>query len=322
VANAASPSSQFSAGVTRLAPSPTGSLHLGNARTFLVNWVLARKAELRVLLRVDDLEGPRTRQKHVESAICDLQWLGLDWDGDVILQSQREALYRPYLERLQSLGRLYRCACTHGEVNAASLGRASDGASIYGKKCRQNPPAITVEAGWRFDVGDRRLQFLDEFQGDVSVDVARDLGDFLVATKDGRLAYQLVSVADDIELGITHVVRGEDLLASSARQLLIFDALGLGNRAPEFTHVPLVIGPDGRKLSKSHGDTRLSTLRSAGISAGRVRAVLAGWSGIDLAGEREISMDAWLRHFSLAKLPFDPVVYDDAVDRPRWFGEA
>ena len=309
---------------TRLAPSPTGALHLGNARTFLINWVLARQNNWRVLLRIDDLEGPRIKPGAQAQVIEDLAWLGLDWEEPVIRQSQRTAAYKEALDALDAAGFVYPCTCTRSEISAIAAGRVEpDQGEFYPGTCRGRhasldealrttgrPPAIRFRVpAQSIIVPDQRLE-MRTFRGQ------HDLGDFIVRKSDGEFGYQLANVVDDIDLGITHVVRGEDLLASAPRQMLLYEALGMGKRIPAYIHLPLVAGPDGRKLAKRHGDTRISQLRQEGISAGRIRHMLATWSGWNPTSE-ETSIAEWIDRFDLARLPAAPVAYDDAHDRPR-----
>ena len=295
---------------TRLTPSPTGALHLGNARTFLINWALAKRREWRVRLRVDDLEGPRVKPGAARQAEQDLAWLGLTWDGPIIRQSDRRAEYDAALARLGGAGLLYSCDCPRSTVAAGSPGAAEDGAMIYGGRCRgrdwREPGAVRLRVG-----GD--VRFEDEFLGRVERPAAA-VGDVVVRKSSGEVGYQLASVVDDAIDGITHVVRGDDLLASTVRQAFVRRALGIAS-SPAFVHVPLVVGLDGRKLAKRHGDTRLAELRAEGVSAGRVRGMLARWSGLGALGE--CSLDEWVGRFDLTLLPRGEVIYDDGRDRPR-----
>ncbi len=265
-----------------------------------------------MLLRIDDLETPRTKPGADVAAVEDLRWLGLFWNGDPIRQSKRQADYANALADLTTAGLLYGCACTRSELERDATTRADDGAVIYGGRCRDQ-----VENG---DVATRRLRidgvaaWNDGFFGSVQF-VAADIGDIVVRRHNCAAAYQLASVVDDLALGVTHVIRGADLLASTARQIFIARALGREDELPAFIHLPLVRGPDGRKLAKRHGDTRLSQLRDEGVTAGQVRALLARLSGIETT-DAEMSIAEWVRRFRLNALPRADVQYDDAVDRP------
>ena len=296
--------------VTRLAPSPTGALHLGNARTFLANFALARRRGWRVLLRIDDLEGPRVKPGADAMAVEDLRWLELEWEGEPIRQSARAAAHGAALSRLERTGLTYRCDCPRSRISAESSRRAADGADVYGGRCAR---LLNDEGAVRLRVAGEAA-FDDERLGRVTT-AAGEVGDFVVRKADGEFAYQLASVADDLADGVTHVVRGEDLLASTARQCFVYRALGREAELPAFVHLPLVVGRDGRKLAKRHGDTRLRQLRDEGVSAGVVRGLLARMSGFEPAGE-DCGVEEWADRFDLGRLPASPAVYDDAADRP------
>ena len=298
--------------ITRLAPSPTGALHLGNARTFLVNWLLARQQGWRIILRIEDLDDPRIKRGADALAIEDLRWLGIDWDEGPIYQSARQAKYDDALQRLINAGPTFFCICSRKDVEqAASAPHAADGAVIYPGTCRNViydlKPGTPIAV--RFRVPDEVITFDDGFAGRQSFDVARELGDFVISKTDGT-AYQLAVVVDDADMGITDVVRGDDLLDSTPRQILLYRALGLEDRIPTYCHLPLVIGPDGRRLAKRHGDTRLATYRDAGVPASRVLALLASWCGIEATGDDLRSAADLLGRFDLARLPRDSLVFD------------
>jgi glutamyl-tRNA synthetase len=285
---------------TRLAPSPTGALHLGNARTFLATWLLARQRGWRIVLRIEDLDGPRVKRGADRAAIEDLRWLGIDWDEGPVYQSERSHLYRSALETLIARRDAFPCVCSRREAQlAASAPHAFDDedprGTIYPGTCRDRFESVQAareasgrEPAIRFRVPPGVIEFEDEFHGRQRFDVARDLGDFVIAKSDGTAAYQLAVVVDDAEMGVTHVLRGDDLLDSTPRQILLYRALGLTNRIPAYIHLPLVVGPDGRRLAKRHGDTRLSTYRQRGVPARRVRELLERWLSVgdqfDLAG--------------------------------------
>ena len=309
---------------TRLAPSPTGALHLGNARTFLVNWLLARRHGWRVLLRIEDIDGPRIKPGAARQLIDDLQWLGLDWDEGPIYQSQCLDVYRDALEMLLRSGLAYACTCTRKEVGAAaSAPHAEDGAAVYPGSCRGRfaslDEARTAAGGRaaavRFAVPDRVVELTDRFAGPRAFDVQRELGDFVIAKADGTPAYQLAVVVDDAATGVTDVVRGDDLLDSAPRHMLLYEALGLAERVQAYYHLPLVTGPDGRRLAKRHGDTRLSTYRELGVPPGRVLALLARWSGMDVGvADDGVRPRELLSRFDLARLPRTPIVCGPADD--------
>ena len=211
--------------VTRLAPSPTGALHLGNARTFLANWWMARRRGWRITLRIEDLDGPRVKTGADRAAMEDLRWLGIDWDEGPTYQSTRSAIYKAAAERLLSAGRAYPCICTRREVElAASAPHAEDGAAVYSGACRgrfETVDAARLRAGRepaiRFAVPDEAVEFIDGFRGLTSINPARELGDFVILKADGTAAYQLAVVIDDAEIGVSDVVRGDDLIDSTPR---------------------------------------------------------------------------------------------------------
>ena len=306
--------------VTRLAPSPTGALHLGNARTFLLNWLLARQRGWRVVLRIEDLDGPRVKAGAGRQLLDDLRWLGLDWDEGPIYQSSRRAEYEEAIRRLLETKAVYPCVCSRKEVDAAaSAPHADDGATIYPGTCRDKYDSIEAAAAGgrlpalRFRVPDEVVTFDDQFRGRCAFDVSRQLGDFVIAKNDGTPAYQLAVVIDDHAMGVTDVVRGDDLLDSTPRQMLLYRALGWEDRTPAYYHLPLVVGPDGRRLAKRHGDTRLSFYRDRGVSPGRVLALLARWCGFSESDQADLS---WmLQQFRLEMLPRRQIVFTAEDDR-------
>ena len=307
---------------TRLAPSPTGALHLGNARTFLINWLLARRNGWEVLLRVEDIDGPRIKKGADRQAIEDLRWLGIDWDEGPVYQSGRMDAYGEAVRRLLETGHAYPCVCSRSEVSsAASAPHAEDGAAVYPGTCRGRFGSVEEarrdggkEPAIRFRVPDEAVQFEDRFAGSRRFDVARELGDFVIAKADGTPAYQLAVVVDDADMNVTDVVRGDDLLDSAPRQILLYRGLGLAERQPAYCHVPLVTGPDGRRLAKRHGDTRLSFYRDRDVSPGRILYLLARWCGMDV-GEEPAGAAELLPRFDLSLVPRQPIVFtreDDA----------
>ena len=302
--------------ITRLAPSPTGALHLGNARTFLVNWLLARQNGWRIILRIEDLDGPRIKKGADQLAIDVLRWLGIDWDEGPIYQSGRRGLYAEAARRLLDGGNAYACVCTRKEVDlAASAPHAEDGAAVYPGTCRGrfSQPEEARRAGGRepavrFNVGSALVAFEDQFRGPQRFDM-RALGDFVIEKADRTPAYQLAVVVDDADMRVTDVVRGDDLLDSTPRQVLLYRALGLANHVPTYYHLPLVIGTDGKRLAKRHDDTRIASYRDGGVSAERLLAVLAAWCGIGDVGDGVRAADL-VGKFRLDRLPREPIVFD------------
>lgn len=291
---------------TRLAPSPTGALHLGNARTFLANWLLGRQRGWRIILRIEDLDGPRIKRDADQQAIVDLQWLGIDWDEGPIYQSSRRDAYASAVGQLIEGGFAYPCICTRKEVDlAASAPHAEDGAAVYPGTCRGKFASIDEarkasgrEPAIRFNVGNEIVDFTDQVRGSQRFEMSR-LGDFVIQKADLTPAYQLAVVVDDAEMGVTEVVRGNDLIDSTPRQIMLYRALGLAERIPNYWHLPLVVGPDGRRLAKRHGDTRISHYREMGVHASRVLELLNRWLRIDSTQTESIVFtaddDAFLR---------------------------
>jgi glutamyl-tRNA synthetase len=269
----------------RLAPSPTGAQHLGNARTYLLAYWSARKAGSTLVLRIEDLDSPRVKTWATGQAIDDLRWLGLDWDEgpDVggphgpYVQTERMELYRQALQRLIETNRVYPCTCSRGDLTVAgSAPHFEHEGPVYPGTCASwQPDDPLPTAGnycWRFRAAAREIEFEDLVGGRQSCVPADDLGDFPVTQKNGQPSYQLAVVVDDAAMGIGEVVRGDDLIASTFRQLELYEALGLA--PPNFAHVPLVQGIDGRRLAKRHGDTRLSHYREQAVAA----ATLVTWA--------------------------------------------
>ncbi|HZZ41429.1 MAG TPA: tRNA glutamyl-Q(34) synthetase GluQRS [Tepidisphaeraceae bacterium] len=304
-------------GITRLAPSPTGALHLGNARTFLVNWWMARQAGWRIVLRVEDIDGPRIKEGADELAMEDLRWLGIDWDEGPVYQTQRTERYGEAIERLIEGGYSYFCRCTRKDIElAASAPNAGDGSAVYPGTCRDEKHGTGAV---RFRVGEEIVEFEDGFAGRQRFNVAKELGDFVIRKSDGTAAYQLAVVVDDVEMGVTEVVRGDDLLDSTPRQMLLYRALGWGEKVPRYWHLPLVVGVDGRRLAKRHGDTRLASYREAGVPASRVLELLARWCGMEVQGRVGCAGDL-LRQFELGRMSREKIVFtadDEAYLRMR-----
>ncbi len=305
----------------RYAPSPTGDLHLGNARTALLSWLAARAPRGRYLLRVEDLDGPRVRPGLEARMLDELRWLGLDWDEgpDVggpagpYRQSERLERYGAALDALRAAGHVYPCFCSRAEIAAASQAPhgPSDEGPRYPGTCRDVPAGEIARRGaarrpaWRFRVPAGPVVFEDAVHGPQSFDVGATVGDFVVARADGIPAYQLAVAVDDAAMAVTDVVRGDDLLPSTARQLLLFRALGLS--APRFAHLPLVLGEDGQRLAKRHGAPSLGALRARGAGPEEIVGLLAALSGLAPRGAR-LSPSALVDGFELSRLERAPAV--------------
>jgi glutamyl-tRNA synthetase len=297
----------------RFAPSPTGPLHLGNLRTALLAWLFARSAGAQFLLRVEDLDRSRVRPGIEETQLSDLRAIGLEWDGPVVRQSERVELYEEAIGRLDADGLLYPCYCTRAEIRAAaSAPHGISAADRYSGTCREltaaqraehkaagRPPALRVRSE------DVRIAFQDRLLGRIE-DV---VDDFVVRRNDGTPSYQLAVVVDDAAQGIGEVVRGADLADSTPRQILLARLLSLPE--PTYTHVPLVLGPDGQRLAKRHGAVALSD-RQEGPD--EVRAWMARTLGLAETGETP-SMENLIARFEPHRLPREPTVWspDTAV---------
>ena len=300
--------------VGRLAPSPTGALHLGNVRTFMVAWLRARQAGGKVILRMEDLDHPKHKPGADAQAIEDLRWLGFDWDEEYV-QSQRKHLYAAALDTLVSKGLAYPCICSRRDVESVQSAPHEGEQLRYPGTCRDRfaswDEACTVMCKvpcWRFRTPqDSHVSFDDVFAGRYEMDVWAKLGDFPLARDEKGGGYAIAVTVDDAAMGVTEVVRGDDLLPATPPQILLYRALGL--REPAFFHVPLVVGPDGRRLAKRHGDTRISAFRAAGVSAERIIGYLAQSLGI-VPDRGLIGLCGLTGLFDPARIPPAPLVFN------------
>lgn len=270
---------------TRFAPSPTGLLHVGNAKLALVNWLFTRRERGHFLLRLDDTDTARSTAAFAEAIERDLRWLGLDWD-DRIRQSERLELYAAAAERMKAAGRLYPCYETAEELERRrALQRARGAPPVYDRAALALGPAerARLEAEgrvphWRFRLSDRRVGWTDLVRGPVEIDLAT-LSDPVLLREDGRPLFTLTAVVDDIDCAISHVVRGEDHVANTAIHIDLFEALGAP--LPAFAHLALLVGADGAPLSKRSGDISLAGLREAGVEPLALAALLARLGSAD-----------------------------------------
>lgn len=345
--------------IGRFAPSPTGAQHLGNARTFLLTWLSARSRKGKLLLRIEDLDTPRVKSWASDQILEDLAWLGLSWDPgdhgdgvvkDHLMQTQRAARHQEVLGQFIIRELVYPCTCTRGDIAAAAsaphetlaisqpMDQPTDSfhrrwretldsaGHTYPGTCahRSASEASDLQAAgrtfsWRFRMPPGGLRWIDQLAGPMEIDNLNHLGDFVVAKQSGAPAYQLAVVVDDHDAGVTEVVRGEDLLLSTFRQEVLRRSLGLPS--PVYYHVPLVVGCDGRRLAKRHGDHRIAWYRKAGYQSEEIIGWLAAVSGLITSYQpkhpsellEEFSWDQLSRHtVMLDKTPWPDRKISDA----------
>lgn len=299
----------------RFAPSPSGRIHLGNILCCLLAWLSARQKGGKVVLRIEDLDTARCKRPYAEQMIEDLQWLGLTWDegpgvggpDGPYYQSQRTALYEQALEKLRGMGLVYPCYCTRSELHAASAPHRSDGQAVYAGTCRHltqvERAAKTRAPATRLMVPDEEWSFTDGHMGYYEENLLHDCGDFLLRRSDAMFAYQLAVVVDDAAMAVTEVVRGSDLLSSTPRQLYLYDLLGL--KTPAFIHFPLLLAPDGRRLSKRDADAGLEDLRFR-LTAEEILGRLSYLAGFNPTAEPK-SAEELLQDFDWGKVPREDI---------------
>jgi len=318
----------------RFAPSPTGLLHVGSARTALAAWLSVRSRDGAFVWRIEDLDPPRAVPGTAEAAMEDARWLGLDWDeGPEIggpfapyVQSERDAYYEAAIDRLAEAGRLFPCRVSRSDLREiASAPHGSSGLPPYPPKLRpQSLPdgwlarlraKEDADAALRFRIHSKIVRFEDRVQGSVEERVSETTGDFVLKRRDGLFAYQLAVVVDDLAMGITEVVRGTDLLDSTARQIQLIEALG--DTVPDYAHLPLVVNAEGEKLSKRDEGLTLRSLREAGVAPEAVVGALARSLGLRPSPERIAAHDL-IPHFRWDRIPRDPwQLPDDFAERLR-----
>jgi glutamyl-tRNA synthetase len=303
--------------VGRLAPSPSGRLHLGHARTFVLAWAHLRSRGGRVVLRLEDLDQARCRPEYRESVLRDLSWLGLDWDGPVVTQSERIQELREAADQLWRSGAAYGCVCTRADLkHAASAPQRGSEELRYAGTCRARQSQITSAPGshagdvaLRFRVPEGQISFEDGIAGLSSYDVGADVGDFVILNRLRVPAYQLAVVVDDAYQGVTEVFRGDDLLSSTPRQLLLQRALGL--TSPAWFHVPLVVDESGRRLAKRADDLSLEALREAGVDPRAILSWVAQSAGFSASGR--LSSAELCSAFDLGSIDRRPVMVSEHV---------
>ncbi len=284
---------------TRFAPSPTGYLHIGGARTALFNFLFSRHHGGKYILRIEDTDRERSTKEAIDAILDGLGWLGLDWDEGPFFQSQRTELYLEAVERLLSSGRAYRCVCTAEELKARRERAVKTGESpVYDGRCRDLAigPGESRAFAVRFRAPREGTTVVDDLVKGRVVFENADLDDLIVLRSDGTPTYNLCAVVDDAEMGITHIIRGDDHLSNTPRQIALYHALGAS--PPRFGHVPLILGPDKTRLSKRHGAMSVTAYRAMGYLPEAMVNYLArlGWSH----GDQEIfTREELIEKFSL-----------------------
>jgi nondiscriminating glutamyl-tRNA synthetase len=308
----------------RFAPSPTGQLHVGNARTALFNWLVARKHRGVNILRIEDTDIERSEARYEAQLIDDLKWLGLDWDegpdvgGDYgpYRQSDRMAIYHDYAERLLREGKAYLCFCTPEELEAERKKAAAEHrAQIYSGKCRATPPdeaakrrAAGEQGAIRLHIPERPIKFHDIVRGEVEFS-NESVSDPIIVRSSGMPVYNYVVVIDDALMKITHVIRGDDHLSNTPKQVALYEALNWP--VPEFAHLSTILGSDRERLSKRHGATSIANFREMGILPEALVNYLAllGWA--PSGGDREVfSLEELRKEFAIERVTPSPAVFD------------
>ena len=296
--------------VGRFAPTPSGRMHLGNVFAALISWLSVRSRGGEMVLRMEDLDTQRTSAEFAEILREDLNWLGLTYDRETPAQSTRSSVYDTYFEKLRELGLLYPCYCTRSQLHSADAPHLSDGTYVYPGTCRNLTEAQRTAFGrspaWRVRVPDRVWTVEDKVQGRCICNLATDCGDMVVRRADGVYVYQLAVTVDDGEAGVTEVVRGMDLLSSAPRQMYLQELFGFPH--PEYAHVPMLLAPDGRRLSKRDRDLDLGQLRQR-ISPERLIGALAFAAGLTEKPEA-VSARELAGEFAWEKLKKDSIYLD------------
>ncbi len=296
--------------VGRFAPTPSGRMHLGNVFAALIAWLAVRSEKGSMVLRMEDLDTQRTNEEYARQLREDLQWLGLDWDTEMMPQSQRSPVYQQFFDVLQEKGLLYPCYCSRAQLHSVNAPHQSDGTYVYPGTCRNreaSPPDRTP--AWRVKVPEETRTVEDLVQGTFSQDLARECGDFVVRRADGVFVYQLAVTVDDGLAGVNQVVRGVDLLGSAPRQMYLQELFGFPH--PQYGHVPLLLAPDGRRLSKRDKDLDLGQLRQR-LSATQLLGGLAYAAGL-IDQKKAISAEELISEFSWGKISGEAVFVDETL---------
>ena len=296
--------------VGRFAPTPSGRMHLGNVFAALIAWLSVRSRDGEMVLRMEDLDTQRTSAEFAEILRDDLRWLGLTWDRETPAQSQRSVVYDRYFEILREKGLLYPCYCTRSQLHSVNAPHLSDGTYVYPGTCRNltegERAAFHRAPAWRVLVPDRVWTVEDKVQGTYRCNLATECGDMVVRRADGVYVYQLAVTVDDGEAWVTEVVRGMDLLSSAPRQMYLQELFGFPH--PEYAHVPMLLAPDGRRLSKRDRDLDLGILRQR-LTREELLGVLAFAAGL-IDQEVSVSLTELTKEFSWKKLSGDHIFLD------------
>lgn len=300
--------------VGRFAPTPSGRMHLGNVFSAMLTWLSVKAKDGEMVLRMEDLDTQRTSGEYAEILREDLNWLGLYWDRETPPQSQRSDVYDRYFDRLRDLGLLYPCYCTRSQLHSVNAPHLSDGTYVYPGTCRNltsaQRDAFRRDPAWRVQVPDRIWEVHDLVQGDSRWNLRTDCGDMVVRRADGVYVYQLAVTVDDGEAGVTEVVRGMDLLSSAPRQMYLQELWDFPH--PKYAHVPMLLAPDGRRLSKRDQDLDLGKLRQK-LSPQQLIGILAYHGGL-LEKPEAVSPQELAAHFSWEKVPKESVtIHPDAL---------
>lgn len=300
--------------IGRFAPSPSGIMHLGNLASYLLAWLDARSSNGKIILRIEDLDKDRCSERYTEQIIDDLKYLGLEWDGDLTpqhYQSRRTDLYEDIFQQLLSRNMLYPCYCSRSQRLAASAPHPGESTHDAGCRCKSLSVSDRLELersgkrpAWKIKVPDKEIIFTDKHYGTIRQNLADD-GDFIIRRSDGVFAYQLAVSFDDMDMGITRIVRGRDLLSSTAKQIWLINELG--GTAPEYCHAPLLVAEGGRKLSKRNADLNMNNLRE-NYSAEEILGFLA--KQLNLGNGEPVSAKELLTSFDWSFVPKNDIIID------------
>jgi nondiscriminating glutamyl-tRNA synthetase len=304
----------------RFAPSPTGGLHIGTARTALFNWISARSMGGDLILRIEDTDLKRSTKEFEESIITDLKWLGLDWD-EFYRQSDRMDFYKTEAEKLLKEGKAYMCFCTSERIESLKEKLISEGKPIgYDNKCRdlaedeiKKNLADGMEFTIRYKVNPGEIRFNDLIRGEIKFS-SEVISDFVLIKSDGTPSYNFAVVVDDNNMGITHVLRGEDHITNTARQIMLFESLGY--EIPYFSHLSMILGKDGTKLSKRHGATTLTQYKEEGYLKEAMANYLSLLSWAPRDNEEIFLLNEIFDKFKISDITKNPAIFD--VDKLNW----